>query len=143
MKSTNAVRTEIHYAQVGEYQLPLLTLLQTDSREPLGKYGRMRLTYLKTQRPVLYNRMLLNGSLWPHLQEVQRAASDQAERTIAALADKFPCAGQRTLTASLDGSYERAESAGRGSSGEGDRISMIFLVYPYEHGIMEQRSVIP
>ena len=26
MKSTNAVRTEIHYAQVGEYQLPLLTL---------------------------------------------------------------------------------------------------------------------
>lgn len=22
MKSTNAVRTEIHYAQVGEYQLP-------------------------------------------------------------------------------------------------------------------------
>ena len=24
MKNTNAVRTEIHYAQVGEYQLPLL-----------------------------------------------------------------------------------------------------------------------
>ena len=26
MKNTNTVRTEIHYAQVGEYQLPLLTL---------------------------------------------------------------------------------------------------------------------
>ena len=90
MKSTNAVRTEIHYAQVGEYQLPLLTLPQTDSREPLGKYARMRLTYHKTQRTVLYSRMLLNGSLWPHLQEVQRAASEQVERTIAALADKFP-----------------------------------------------------
>ena len=90
MKNTNTVRTEIHYAQVGEYQLPLFTLPQTNDSEPLGKYGRMRLTYLKTQRPVLYNRMLLNGSLWPHLQEVQRAASEQAERTIAALADKFP-----------------------------------------------------
>ena len=90
MKSTNVIRTEIHYAQVGEYQLPLLTMPQTDDSEPLGKYGRMRLTYLKTQRPVLYNRMLLNGSLWPHLQEVQRAASEQVERTIAALADKFP-----------------------------------------------------
>ena len=90
MKNTNTVRTEIHYAQVGEYQLPLLTLSQTDSHEPLGKYARMRLTYLKAQRPVLYNRMLLNGSLWPHLQEVQRAASEQAERTITALADKFP-----------------------------------------------------
>ena len=90
MKNTNAVRTEIHYAQVGEYQLPLLTLPQTDDTELLGKYGRMRLAYLKNQRPVLYNRMLLNGTLWPHLQEVQRAASEQLERTIAALADKFP-----------------------------------------------------
>ena len=89
MKSTNAVRTEIHYAQVGDYQLPLLTLPQTDDAEPLGKYGRMRLTYLKTQRPVLYHQMLFSGSLCPHLQEVQRAASEQLERTIAALADKF------------------------------------------------------
>ena len=40
MKNTNTVRTEIHYAQVGEYQLPLLALPQTDDSEPLGKYGR-------------------------------------------------------------------------------------------------------
>ena len=90
MKNTNTVRTEIHYAQVEEYQLPLLTLPQTDDTELLGKYGRMRLAYLKNQRPVLYNRMLLNGTLWPHLQDVQRVASEQVERTIAALADKFP-----------------------------------------------------
>lgn len=68
----------------------MLTLPQTDDTEPLGKYGWMRLVYLKTQRPVLYSRMLLNGTLWPHLQDVQRAASEQLERTIAALADKFP-----------------------------------------------------
>ena len=90
MKNETTVRTEIRYAQVGDYQLPLLTLPQTDDSELLGKYGRMRLVYLKNQRPVLYNRMLLNGTLWPHLQEVQRAASEQLERTIAALADKFP-----------------------------------------------------
>ena len=90
MKNTNTVRNEIHYAQVGEYQLPLLTMPQTDDSEPLGKYGRMRLVYLKNQRPVLYNQLLLNGTLWPHLQDVQRAASEQLERTIAALADKFP-----------------------------------------------------
>ena len=142
MKNTNTVRTEIHYAQVEEYQLPLLTLPQTDDTEPLGKYGRMRLAYLKNQRPVLYNRMLLNGTLWPHLQEVQRTASEQAERTISALADKFPCAGQRVLTAPLGGPYERAESAGGGSGGKGDRVSMIFLVYPPEHGIMKIKSCI-
>ena len=90
MKNTNAVRTEIRYAQIGEYQLPLLILSQTDDAEPLGKYSRMRLAYLKNQHPVLYNQMLLNGTLWPHLQEVQRAASEQVECTIAALADKYP-----------------------------------------------------
>ena len=90
MKNTNAVRTEIHYAQVGEYQPPLLTLPQTDEAEPLGKYGRMRLAYLKNQRPVLYNRMLLNGTLWPHLQDVQKTACARLERTMNALLDNYP-----------------------------------------------------
>ena len=90
MKTETTVRTEIHYAQVGNYQLPLLTLPQTDSREPLGKYAQMRRTYLKTQRPVLYNRMLLNGSLWPHLQDVQKTACAWLERTTTTLLDKYP-----------------------------------------------------
>lgn len=131
MKNETTVRTEIRYAQVGDYQLPLLTLTQTDSCEPLGKYTRMRLAYLKTQRPVLYNKMLLNGTLWPHLQDVQRAASEQLERTITALADKVPRAGQRALTAPLGGSYERAESAGRGSGGEGDRVRRVISTVPH------------
>lgn len=90
MKNETAIRTEIHYARVGDYQLPLLTLPQTDNHEPLGKYARIRLTYLKTQRPVLYNRMLLSGSLWPHLQEVQKTACAWLERTMNALLDNYP-----------------------------------------------------
>ena len=120
MKNTNAVRTEIHYAHVGEYQLPLLTLPQTNDTEPLGKYGQMRLAYLKNQRPVLYNRMLLNGTLWPHLQDVQKTACAWLERTMTTLLDK--CAGQRARTASLGGAHERAESAGGGGGGEGSRV---------------------
>lgn len=88
MNNMNTVRAEIHYAQVGDYQLPLLTLPQAGDSELLGKYARMRLTYLKAHRLVLYNRMLLDGSLWPHLQEVQRTAAEQVEHTIAALAGK-------------------------------------------------------
>ena len=90
MKNTNSVRTEIHYAQVGDYQLPMLTLPQTDNTEPLGKYGRMRLTYLKIQRPVLYHQMLFSGSLWPHLQEVQKTACKWLECAMIALLDKYP-----------------------------------------------------
>ena len=113
MKNTNTVRTEIHYAQVGEYQLPLLTLSKTDEAEPLGKYGRMRLAYLKTQRPVLYHQMLLNGTLWPHLQDAQKTASEQVECTIAALADKFPSPdkerSQLLWTAHMNGLKAQAE----------------------------------
>lgn len=60
----------------------MLTLPQTDDTEPLGKYGRMRLAHLKNQRPVLYNKMLLNGTLWPHLQDVQKTACAWLERTM-------------------------------------------------------------
>ena len=113
MKNTNTVRTEIHYAQVGEYQLPLLTLPQTDSREPLGKYARMRLTYLKTQRPVLYNRMLLNGTLWPHLQDVQKTACECLERTVVGLLDQHPAPNkeraQLSWVAHMNGLKAQAE----------------------------------
>ena len=44
MKSTNAVRTEIHYAQVGDHQAPLLSLPQPADSAPPGKYGRMRVS---------------------------------------------------------------------------------------------------
>ena len=46
----------------GSYFLPNLTLNQP--RKPLGKYGRLRRTYLMNHHPVLYNTMLLNGSLY-------------------------------------------------------------------------------
>ena len=68
----------------------MLSLPQTDDSEPLGKYGRMRLAYLKTQRPVLYNKILLNGTLWPHLQDVQKTACEWLERTMTTLLDKYP-----------------------------------------------------
>ena len=113
MKSTNAVRTEIHYAQVGEYQLPLLTLPQTNDSEPLGKYGRMRLAYLKTQRPVLYNQMLMNGTLLPHLQEVQKAACAYLERTVVGLLDQYPAPNkeraQLSWVAHMNGLKAQAE----------------------------------
>jgi len=113
MKNETTVRTGIHYAQVGDYQLPLLTLMQTDSCEPLGKYARMRLTYLKTQRPVLYNRMLLNGTLWPHLQDVQKTAYKWLERTMTTLLDKYPASdkecAQLLWVAHMNGLKAQAE----------------------------------
>ena len=78
----------VTYSTVGDYQLPNLILNQP--RKPLGKYGRLRRTYLKDHRPVLYNTMLLNGSLYPHLMEVEQTAEDRMQQTIAQLLKQTP-----------------------------------------------------
>ena len=78
----------LSYTQTGDYLLPNLTLHQP--KTPLGKYGRLRRTYLKEHRPVLYNTMLLNGSLYPHLMEVEQNAAAMKEQMMTELLAKNP-----------------------------------------------------
>ena len=78
----------VTYSTVGDYQLPNLTLNQP--RKPLGKYGRMRLSFLRQQRPVLYNTMLLNGSLYPTLTELEQTAAAMKKQLMADLLAKNP-----------------------------------------------------
>lgn len=72
----------------GSYFLPNLTLNQP--RKPLGKYGRLRLNFLKQQHPVLYNTMLLSGSLYPHLMEVEQTAESRMQQTMQELLKQNP-----------------------------------------------------
>ena len=80
--------SNLSYTQTGDYFLPNLTLHQP--KTPLGKYGRLRRTYLKEHRPVLYNTMLLNGSLYPHLMEVEQTAESQMQQTMQELLKQNP-----------------------------------------------------
>ena len=84
----NTNSRNVTYSTVGDYQLPNLTLHQP--RKPLGKYGRMRLNFLKQQHPVLYHTMLLNGSLYPHLMEVEQTAESRMQQTMAQLLKQNP-----------------------------------------------------
>ena len=84
----NTNSRNVTYSTVGDYLLPNLTLNQP--RKPLGKYGRLRLNFLKQQHPVLYNTMLLSGSLYPHLMEVEQTAEDRMQQTIAQLLKQTP-----------------------------------------------------
>lgn len=51
--------------------------------ESLGKYGRMRRTYLKENKKILYNQMLMNDTLWPHLSEVDQQANEMMDTIVA------------------------------------------------------------
>ena len=73
------------YIQNGDYQIPDLKLSQQPEK-PLGKYGRMRKTYLKEHRPILYNQMLLSEKLYQHLLEIDEIAQSRLEQMMPQLA---------------------------------------------------------
>ena len=80
--------SSLNYTKIGDYQLPNLTLSQP--KIPLGKYGRMRRNYLKQHHPVLYNSMLLNGTLYPHLMELEQTAESRMQQMMAELLKQNP-----------------------------------------------------
>ena len=77
--------SSLTYSQNGDYLIPDLALDPAPAK-PLGKYGRMRQTYLKTHRRLIYNQMLLSGSLFPHLQEVDETAHQRLGQMMPQLA---------------------------------------------------------
>lgn len=75
---------EMSYQQSGDYLIPNIT---TGIQEVtlLGKYGRMRKTYLREHRPVIYNRLVLNGSLNTHLSEIDQSAQTRLDEMMTKL----------------------------------------------------------
>ncbi|MBR0445034.1 MAG: TnpV protein [Clostridia bacterium] len=67
------------YTKNGDYLIPDLSLTEMEQK-PLGKYGRLRKTYLKEHRPILWNKMILSETLYPHLREIDETANRRLEQ---------------------------------------------------------------
>ena len=80
--------SNLNYTKTGDYFLPNLTLNQP--RKQLNRYGRMRRNYLMEQRPVVYSTMLLNGTLYPHLWEVEQTAENRMQQLMKELLERNP-----------------------------------------------------
>lgn len=78
--------TPITYTRHGDYLLPDIVLNEPPPgiAEPLGRCARMRRTYLKEHRPILYSQLLLSERLYPHLREIDEAAAHR----LAVIADR-------------------------------------------------------
>ncbi|MBQ6431642.1 MAG: TnpV protein [Oscillospiraceae bacterium] len=77
---------ELTYRKAGDYLIPELTIKQEG--KPLGKYGRMRKRYLKEHRLILWTQLLLNGTLYPHLQEIDETANRRMALMLPELAKR-------------------------------------------------------
>ncbi len=71
----------LYYTLHGDVYLPDL-VYSKNNYPPLGKYGMLRKTYLKENNQLLYSRMLMNDTLWPHLLEIDRLAHDMMDTIV-------------------------------------------------------------
>ena len=79
------MENNLTYTPVGDFLIPNLALPEQPDRD-LGKYGRMRRTYLKEHRPGLFNRLTLKGTLFSHCLEIEDAAQSRLESMMPQLA---------------------------------------------------------
>ena len=81
------VQNGITYRLAGDVYLPLIAVGGNPTK-PLGKWGRMRRTYLKEHRSGTYSEMLLTGTLMQHLSEIEERAQMMFENLMTSLAEQ-------------------------------------------------------
>lgn len=79
----------------GDYYIPDIRLAHTEA-QTLGKYGRMRRTFLEQHNPMLFNDMVLAETLLPHLWEIQRTCHKRIDLLMAELLAKNPAPDKAT-----------------------------------------------
>ena len=102
------------YELIGDYYIPVLTLSSEEQR-PIGKWGRMHRDYLKEQRPILFNDLILSGQLWTYLanlnEHVQERLSLIVEQMKASegVSEKLKATDQMAWVVAMNSIRNRAE----------------------------------
>lgn len=86
MNTQMTTAADITYKAVGDYFLPMIAL--PESSGPIGHFGRLRKAFLKENRPLTFQTMLLNGTLDARLAELNRQAVERKETLIRQMAAK-------------------------------------------------------
>ena len=81
MQKTSFEQNGGTYRVVGDYKIPNITS-PAEARKPLGVWGLKRKDYLMGHKRVQFNIMLMNGTLWAHLAEVDEQASGMFSRLV-------------------------------------------------------------
>ena len=77
----------IGYVLVGDYYIPDIQLGDVDER-PIGRWGRAHRDYLRDNRPIVYNELLLSGRLHTVLVDMNEQAQQRLELIIRQMQEK-------------------------------------------------------
>ena len=81
MNKSSFEQNGVTYRMVGNYRIPNITL-PAEARTPLGIWGLKRKDFLMKHKRVQFNIMIMNGTLWNHLTEVDEQATDMFSRLV-------------------------------------------------------------
>ena len=77
----------ISYTKKGDYLLPDL-ILEDKERFSIGKYGLLRLNYIKKEKLGLYFDLLVNDKLNEYLHNIDTTVIEKVQKLIKELAEK-------------------------------------------------------
>ena len=80
-------KTKIEYVRVGDYYIPNLTLPKPRRTGNIGKYGRLKLNYMKKHNIPEYTEMLLNNELNNYLLDIEDECKNKVETLIKQIAE--------------------------------------------------------
>ena len=86
------MNNKITYHKVGDYYLPNLYLEKEDYENDyiIGKYGHLRLEYLKNHKRAEYIIMFMNKTLRKHIVEIDKQAKQRFEILMTQMLEKSP-----------------------------------------------------
>ena len=84
----NKIKNEITYYKHGDYYLPNLVAPENMKNFKIGKYGKLRLRYLKEHKNAEYIILLMDNKLQKHLLEVDKIANERFELLMKQYAEK-------------------------------------------------------
>lgn len=75
IKIYGGLRMEFEYTKVGDYYLPNLVAPENMKNFKIGKYGNLRLRFLKEHKKAEYTILLMDNKLQKHLIDVDKTAN--------------------------------------------------------------------
>ena len=79
---------KIEYTKVGDYYLPNLVAPENMKNFKIGKYGKLRLKYLKENKRAEYTILLMDNKLQKHLMDIDKTANERFDLLMKQFAEK-------------------------------------------------------
>ena len=88
IKIYGGLEMKIEYTKVGDYYLPNLVAPENIKNFKIGKYGNLRLRYLKEHKKAEYTILLIDNKLQKHLMDIDTTANERFDLVMKQFKEK-------------------------------------------------------